>query len=377
MPPIGIHHTVTSEEPWDGPAAKANLKNDAEEAYYRKAFAWEDPEGDPKTKAAYKFIHHEVSADGTVGAANVKGCQSGIGVLNGAMGGADIPDGDRQGVYNHMAAHLKDAEYEPAELNSANPAAGTPPGARPEASAAGTPPGARTEASAAGTPPRADGGTSPGAEVERRAVDIPLRAAMQGQTPVIEGVAAVYNQVTNIGGWFREMILPGAFTNVLASGQDVIGAPNHNWNAILGRISNGTLRLVDLEDGLHYAIDVNPEDLEAMSFYAKVKRGDIKQSSFAFNVKTETWIMPADAEEGQAQGLPLRTISEISELIDVSPVTFPAYPTTSANVRSKLNEFNQIRSEAGQAPQSEPGNAEGPQVRNVLKRKRLELEEKR
>ena len=42
--PIKIHHTATSDAAWDGPAAKANLKNDAEETYYRKAFAWEDPE---------------------------------------------------------------------------------------------------------------------------------------------------------------------------------------------------------------------------------------------------------------------------------------------------------------------------------------------
>ncbi len=112
---IPVHKTPTSDAEWDGPANEARLKLDQDESYYRKAFAWQDPQGNPKTKVAYKFINHEVSESGEVGAANIKACQSGIGVLNGGRGGTNIPDEDRQGVYDHLSAHIKDAGLEPPE----------------------------------------------------------------------------------------------------------------------------------------------------------------------------------------------------------------------------------------------------------------------
>ncbi|MGA2504205.1 MAG: HK97 family phage prohead protease [Anaerolineales bacterium] len=295
MSAIPVHHTKTVDEKWDGGANTKALLADKTEAYYRKMYAWQDPEGDATKKSTYKFPHHMVDSSGTIGAANVKACQSIIAILNGGMGGADIPDKDRQGVYNHASAHLKDAGEEPAELKSADP------------------------------------------NVERRSVSVELRAALVENKPVIEGVAAVYNQEAVIGGWqsFRETILPGAFTEVLSQNPDVIAANNHDWTQVLGRTTNGTLRLTDGPDGLHYSIDINPDDQEAMNLYAKVKRGDIKQSSFSFNVKEDRWLQPEDKNI-----LPLRTVVTYSELIDVSPVTFPAYDQTSAAVRSKLNELS-------------------------------------
>ena len=113
MPAIKPHSTDTVDQPWDGPANEQRLKTDSDEAYYRSAFAWVDPEGDPETKAAYRFIHHEVSGDGEVEAANVRAAIAGIAVLNGARGGTTIPSADRQGVYNHLAEHLMDADMEP------------------------------------------------------------------------------------------------------------------------------------------------------------------------------------------------------------------------------------------------------------------------
>jgi HK97 family phage prohead protease len=116
MPAIKPHSTATSGASWDGPQAKANLKNDGTEAYYRSAFAWQDPDGDPQAKGTYKFIHHNVSSSGEVGAANLTACSAGIAALNGGRGGADIPDSDRRGVWSHLAKHLKDAGREPPEL---------------------------------------------------------------------------------------------------------------------------------------------------------------------------------------------------------------------------------------------------------------------
>jgi HK97 family phage prohead protease len=115
---IAVHHTATSTDAWDGPAQEKNLDNEDGASVYKKAYAWVDPDKDADTKAAYKFIHHFVASDGTVGDASTVACSSGIGVLNGGRGGTTIPEGDVQGVYDHLAAHLKDAGMEPPELKS-------------------------------------------------------------------------------------------------------------------------------------------------------------------------------------------------------------------------------------------------------------------
>lgn len=121
---IASHSTATSDGPWDAAENEANLSNDAGAAVFRSAAAWIDVEADPDTKAAYKFWHHEVSAAGRVGAANLVACSSSIAVLNDGRGGADIPDSDREGVWRHDARHLRDGDREPPELRSLIPDAG-------------------------------------------------------------------------------------------------------------------------------------------------------------------------------------------------------------------------------------------------------------
>lgn len=116
MPAIKPHSTPTSEGPWDGPAAETRLKVGQDADYYRKAYAWQDPEGDPTTKAAFRFLHHEVNESGEIGPANVTACRTGIAVLNGARGGTTIPKEDYRGVWEHLARHLEDAGLEPPEL---------------------------------------------------------------------------------------------------------------------------------------------------------------------------------------------------------------------------------------------------------------------
>ena len=113
---LPIHHTATDEGAWDGPANEARLDNDDGASVYKLAFAWVDPKADPDTKAAYRFIHHDVDANGKPGAANVKACSSTVGVLNGGRGGTTIPDADVKGVYAHVIAHLKDSGVKDADL---------------------------------------------------------------------------------------------------------------------------------------------------------------------------------------------------------------------------------------------------------------------
>ena len=123
MPAIPPHKTATSDGAWDGPAAKKNLREGESQGYYEKAYAFRDADKDASTKSAYDFIHHEVSESGDVGAANIKGCESGIGVLNGGRGGTKLEGADRKGVYDHLAKHIRDSGAEPPELKSEQEAA--------------------------------------------------------------------------------------------------------------------------------------------------------------------------------------------------------------------------------------------------------------
>jgi HK97 family phage prohead protease len=104
---VGEHKTGTSDEEWGEGPNKKNLLNDAGDL--RKAFAWADPDCDPSTKDAYAFMHHFVRADGSVYDASTDACARGIAVLS----GASIPDAEKQGVYDHLAKHLRDAGQEP------------------------------------------------------------------------------------------------------------------------------------------------------------------------------------------------------------------------------------------------------------------------
>lgn len=113
---VGRHRTGTATGAWDGPANEARLSNDDGARVYRGAYAWQDPDKDPDTKAAWRFIHHFVGSDGSVGDASTIGCSTGIGVLNGGRQGTTIPDADRRGVWSHLAGHLRDADMTPPEL---------------------------------------------------------------------------------------------------------------------------------------------------------------------------------------------------------------------------------------------------------------------
>lgn len=117
--PVATHHTATTDGTWDGPEQEKKLDSPMTEAVASAAYAWLDSEqltDGQITKSACKFVHHQVNADGSVGAANLTACSSGIGVLNGGRGGTSISDSDKRGVYEHLAAHLRDAGREAPDL---------------------------------------------------------------------------------------------------------------------------------------------------------------------------------------------------------------------------------------------------------------------
>jgi transcriptional regulator with XRE-family HTH domain len=113
-----VHHTDTNPRVWDAALNERRVRSEEEPSYYNRIYAWRDPEGDPGAKSSWRFIHHFVDASGEPGAASTRAGSLGIGVLNGARGGTTIPDADRRGVWNHLAAHQEDAELTPPALRS-------------------------------------------------------------------------------------------------------------------------------------------------------------------------------------------------------------------------------------------------------------------
>ncbi|MDI3341601.1 MAG: HK97 family phage prohead protease [Sphaerobacter sp.] len=331
MPAIPVHHTDTSDRPWDGPANEARLKLNQPASYYRQAYAWVDPEGDPETKAAYRFIHHEVDGDGNIGPANVRACITGIAVLNGGRGGTTIPDADREGVYRHLAAHLRDAGREPPELKAA-PSGFEHRAFTPEA--------------------------------------LEVRALEDG-TPRIVGYAAVFDVPSEDLGGFTEIIRPGAFRKTLQDGADVRALWNHDPNWVLGRTKAGTLKLAEDERGLRIEI-TPPPTAWARDLMESIRRGDVDQMSFGFWTVRDRW---SSDETGRVT----RELIEV-KLFDVSPVTFPAYPQTEVQVRSAIAELEQmIRRLAGFLPPAAPppaGHPAGMTGSLELMRRRLMLAER-
>lgn len=151
-----------------------------------------------------------------------------------------------------------------------------------------------------------------------------------GLGPKITGYAAVFNKMSEDLGGFREKIKPGAFKKAIGK-SDVRGLFNHDSNYVLGRQSNDTLSIKEDKNGLW--MEIEPPDTQIIRdlVLAPIKRGDIREQSFGFIVKKDEWKnMDGEKEDEPAT----RTIVEVDELFDVSPVTFPAYPDTSVALRS-------------------------------------------
>ena len=153
--------------------------------------------------------------------------------------------------------------------------------------------------------------------MEKRYFNIETRTEKRedGST-TITGHAAVFNKLSSDLGGFREIIAPNAFESVLSD--DVRALINHDPNLLLARTTSGTLNLEQTNEGLQYSFDV-PDTTYGRDLIISMERGDISQSSFAFTIEEDSWETTEDGE--------IRTINKVKQLYDVSPVTYPAYPS--------------------------------------------------
>ena len=155
--------------------------------------------------------------------------------------------------------------------------------------------------------------------IERRIFDGEFRALADQST--VEGYAAVFDEESEpIFGSFIEVIAHGAFRKTIKE-NDIRALINHDPNLILGRTTNETLRLKEDKKGLKYEVDL-PDTTYARDLKESILRGDITQNSFGFQTVKDEW-----SKDGKT-----RTLREV-RLYDISPVTFPAYPQTSLQMR--------------------------------------------
>lgn len=172
---------------------------------------------------------------------------------------------------------------------------------------------------------------------QMRTVGTEFNTREDGEGLRIEGYFAVFNSNYEMAPGISESIAPGAFQKSLAN--DVRALTNHDTTLVLGRTKANTLELREDSRGLFGSIKINPNDQDAMNLYGRVKRGDVDQCSFGFDIVSED-------TEYREDGSVHWTITDLI-LYEVSCCTFPAYEETSISARSaQADEIKKRHSQA-------------------------------
>lgn len=181
--------------------------------------------------------------------------------------------------------------------------------------------------------------------------------AAEGRAPKIVGYGMVFNRWSELiseGGLrFRERIAPEAVRR-LTPEADLRYLVNHDEQKVLGRTRSGTMRYAVDSRGVRIEVDP-PDTTYAHDAIESIRRGDLTGQSFRVLIakRGDSWEMGRD-------GVPERTVHDIERFREFSVVTFPAYPDTTAAIRS-LTEFQ--AEQQAQAPADPPGAGENPPAR--------------
>lgn len=140
----------------------------------------------------------------------------------------------------------------------------------------------------------------------------------------ISGYFAVFDSEYEIFPGATESVDPSAFDGALSD--DIRGLVDHETRLVLGRNKANTMTLEVTSRGLWGEIEINQNDTDAMNLYERVKRGDVSQCSFGFDILEETF---------EDRGATVHWTIKKVKLYEVSVVTFPAYTDTSVTARKK------------------------------------------
>ena len=149
----------------------------------------------------------------------------------------------------------------------------------------------------------------------------------------VEGYFSVFGSVYELWDGASETIAPGAFSETLD--RDIRCLTDHESHLVLGRTKAGTLELREDDHGLWGRVKINRNDQDAMNLYERVKRGDVDQCSFGFDI--------LDEETTTTENGGVRWVIKKVRLYEVSVVTFPAYEDTAVMARKRDYEEIQKR----------------------------------
>ena len=187
---------------------------------------------------------------------------------------------------------------------------------------------------------------------ERRDITVPVEVReLEDGTPQMVGYAIRYNQ-PSVDMGFTEYVAPGAARSATMDGADVLALWSHDTSQVLGRTTANTLRLTEDERGV--LAEINPPAW-AGNYVETVRRGDVKGMSFGFRVLKDS---VTEMDDGSL----VRTLEDL-EVLEVSPVAMPAYPSTSVDAR-------QLRERV----LADRGMTEAQRIRIGIKRRAIEKE---
>ena len=163
-------------------------------------------------------------------------------------------------------------------------------------------------------------------EVRVNSTNFEVRAEGDGMT--FTGYASVFNSPSEDLGGFIEYVAPGAFKRSLQSRNEVKLLWNHDSGEPLASLRGGTMQLVEDEIGLKVTAQL-PNTSRGRDVAELLRTKVIDSMSFGFNVIKDTW-----SRDGQT-----RTLESV-RLFETSIVSFPAYASTTATVRSAPPSIN-------------------------------------
>lgn len=167
--------------------------------------------------------------------------------------------------------------------------------------------------------------------------DFKVRGKEDSNEKILEGYFVRFNEETELWDGVFEEVDPKAIENSLIN-NDIRALFNHDTGIVLGRTGNKTLELTKDDKGLLGRVVINENDIEAMNILARIERGDINACSFGFNVIKEEI---EERDDGS-----VKFVLKDIDLIEVSTVTFPAYPTTSVKARKRdISEYQKEKIE--------------------------------
>lgn len=179
-----------------------------------------------------------------------------------------------------------------------------------------------------------------------------------GENPlVIEGTAIVFNQPADMGG-YTERIAPTALDGVDLDNITLL--VNHDGTGVPLARSPKTLSLTVTDSGLEMRAEL-PDTAQGRAVYEAVKRSDLSQMSFAFDIGAQTF----DEQKRE------RTITQIAAVYEISVVNRAAYPQTTVQARARkegsaMNDFNPIESAVLNAAQAPADTHDTPEYRSAF-----------